>query len=237
MIPIPILALDTTSRHASIALSTGEDIILEYNFLARQELSASLIPTIESILNELGLRLTDIAAFGVGIGPGLFTGIRVGLATLKGLLFAKQKPVVGVVTLKALAYKYVDEDLISPIVPLIDAKRDEVYTAVYNIGRDHAEEIIPPGLQHIQELKKNLAGVTDLYFVGSGAGAHRKILEKDFPGCKIFQRSSFLAAEICRITYREFLKKNYITNLQELLPLYIRKPDAEQRLLENKDRK
>jgi tRNA threonylcarbamoyladenosine biosynthesis protein TsaB len=174
-----ILSLDTTSKYSSIAISKNEKIEIEYNFITNDNLSSMLIPTIKFILETIKLNLNDIDIFGIAIGPGSFTGIRVGLSTLKGLLLKKKKPVVPVVTLKALAYKHIDSNF--PIVPVIDAKKEEVYIAGYN-----------------------------------------------FKKSKILVRTPFVASEICKISHKEFISKNFVLDLQDLKPFYLRKPDAEQ---------
>jgi tRNA threonylcarbamoyl adenosine modification protein YeaZ len=230
---ITILSLDTTSRYASISIAGGEEIHLEYNFAARDELSSSLIPSLEFVLNSMPLKLDDIDVYGIGIGPGLFTGIRVGLATLKGLLLGTGKPVVPVVTLRALAYKY--NDSTSPVISMIDARRGELYIAAYRFVKRHAEELLPPGLVHIDQLKHHLEPLaeckkTKFNFVGSGAEAHKTFIKENFPRVNVCRRSCFLASEICKVAYHYYSKKNYITDLQQLMPFYIRKPDAEQNL-------
>ncbi|MGD2091763.1 MAG: tRNA (adenosine(37)-N6)-threonylcarbamoyltransferase complex dimerization subunit type 1 TsaB [Candidatus Aminicenantes bacterium] len=228
-----ILSLDTTSKSASISVAKGEAIQLEYNFTTRDELSVSLIPSLEFVLNSAGLKLTDIDVFGIGIGPGLFTGIRVGLATLKGLLMAEPKPVVPVVTLEALAYKYIEPEF--TIVSLMDARRNQVYMAAYHFSRSQKqmEPVILPRLLSIHQLKERLKPLDDVNFVGSGAEVHKTFIKENFKQSKVCQRSFFLASEICKITYHAYLKKEYITDLQQLKPLYIRKPDAEQNDLQS----
>jgi tRNA threonylcarbamoyl adenosine modification protein YeaZ len=227
-----ILALDTTSKHSSAAISQEDDILVEYNFATLNKLSASLISTIEFVLNSAGLTPDHIDLYGIGIGPGLFTGIRVGLSTLKGLLFGKNKPIVPVVTLKALAYKYIDIKPGAAIITLVDARRDEVYFAGYNCFNHKMKEIIAPQLIHINRLEEQLykykIKIENLYFVGSGAEVHKEIIEEKFNPEKMGDRSPFLAPEICKIAYNRFLRKDYIEDLQKLMPFYIRKPDAEQ---------
>lgn len=227
-----ILALDTASRHSSISLSRGDDIRFEYNFTPLNELSASLIPVIEFVLNNASITLEDIDVYGIGIGPGLFTGIRVGLSTLKGLLFGKNKPVVPVVTLKALAYKCMDIQPDFTIIPLIDARRDEVYMSGYNCFNREMKDIFSPQLIHINRLEEELykynIKIEALYFVGSGARVHQEMIIEKFNSGKIVDRSFFLASEICKIAYAQFLNGDYIEDLQQLMPAYIRKPDAEQ---------
>jgi tRNA threonylcarbamoyladenosine biosynthesis protein TsaB len=223
-----ILSLDTSSKFASISVAKDHEIQLEYNFATRDELSATLIPSIEFVLNSSSLKLSDINVFGIGVGPGLFTGIRVGLATLKGLILAEPKPVIPVITLEALAYKHIDPTLTT--VSIIDARRDEVYLAAYRFspGQGQIETIIPPGLFSIHRLKELLEPLGHIHFVGSGAETYRSFLKQNFKHSKIRQRSFFLASEICKIVYDNYLKKENLTDLQQLLPFYIRKPDAEQ---------
>lgn len=235
-----ILALDTTSKHTSVSISKGEEILFEYNFTSHNLLSSSLIPTTGFLLKSAGLTLKDINVFGIAIGPGLFTGIRVGLSTLKGLLFTGKKPVAAVTTLKALAYKYIDSEKEMLVFPLIDAKRDEVYLAGYKLSGQNISEILPPCLVHIDDLREKLASFhpTGCYFVGSGANVHQALLRESFEKGRILHRSSFLAPEIAKIAYHDYLAKNVISDLQQLLPFYIRIPDAEQNFggMEKKDR-
>jgi len=228
-----ILSLDTTSKFASISIARGDTIQQEYNFATRDEVSASLIPSLEFVLNSSGLKLGDIDVFGIGIGPGLFTGIRVGLASLKGLLLADPKPVVPVITLEALAHKHIDPA--SATVSIIDARREEVYMAAYRFASQNLqmEEILSPGLFSLQQLKEHLAPLGNVHFVGSGAEAYRSFLKQNFKRSKIHQRSFFLASEICKIAYNRYTKEEYITDLRQLPPFYIRKPDAETNLSAN----
>jgi tRNA threonylcarbamoyladenosine biosynthesis protein TsaB len=226
---ISILSLDTTSKFASISVSRGEEVFLEYNFATQDDLSSTLIPALEFVLNSASIKLQEIDLFGIGVGPGLFTGIRVGLSTLKGLLMNNRKPVVPVVTLEALAYKCSDTG--APIVSLRDARRKEVYAAVYSFSGDRPEEILPPVLLPLEGLIDHLAGLKEFHFVGSGADVYREFLDTHFKGRSICRRSYFLAPEMCRIAFHRYQEKEFITDLSQLLPLYIRKPDAEQNLL------
>jgi tRNA threonylcarbamoyladenosine biosynthesis protein TsaB len=223
-----ILSLDTTSKYVSISVSEGEEIRLEYNFISRDDLTASLIPSLDFVLNSASLKLEDIGVLGITVGPGLFTGIRVGLATLKGLVFSSGKPVVPVVSLAALANKYMDSN--TPIVSLIDARRDEVYAALYTFSHGPVTEVLPPTLLHISRLKTYLENQDSFRFAGSGAEVYKEFLKEQFPSHKILHRSFFLASEVCKIAAYQYAQKNYLQNMQELLPLYIRKPDAEQNL-------
>jgi len=90
------------------------------------------------------------------------------------------------------------------------------------------EQIIPPGLLSIHQLKERLEPLDKFNFVGSGAEVYKSFIKENFKQSKVYQCSFFLASEICKIAYHNYLKKRYITDLQQLKPIYIRKPDAEQ---------
>ena len=223
-----LLCLDTSSPEASIAVLKYEDVLLEYNFSSGDNLSTVLIPSLEFILKALGLQISQIDVFGIGIGPGLFTGIRIGMATLKGLAFVEKKPVVGVISLKALAYKFADSK--KKIISLIDAKKGEVYLGGYCFNNGEFVELIPPCLLKIADSVTLLAKFPDKIFVGSGAEKHMDFLRNNFCDSRWLYRSNFLANEIGKITFKQFRRQHYLSDLQDLLPFYLRKPDAETNL-------
>ncbi len=192
---------------------------------AKDNLSAILMPGIDFVLKNSELKITDIDLFGVSVGPGLFTGIRVGLATLKGMLSFMSKPFVPVNSLKALAFKCCYKH--TNIISIIDAKREEVYLAVYSLDGTEYREVSAPQLMKVEEIRNFLSGLDNVVFTGKGAKVYESLLKKNFPQCKIIDRSEFLACEIGLIALREYRKGNCLSDLAELVPLYIRKSDAE----------
>jgi tRNA threonylcarbamoyladenosine biosynthesis protein TsaB len=225
-----LLALDTSSRDASIAVLRDEDVLLEYNFTSRDSLSAMLIPGLEFVMKSLDMQIAQIDCLGITIGPGLFTGIRIGMATLKGLAFAENKKLVGVTSLMALAYKLADTE--SNIISLIDANKGEVYLGGYRFVGGEPVEIIPPRLLKINALAPLLEKFPDRIFTGSGAEKHADFLKQTFPASRRLHRSNFLASEIGRITLTRYRRQEYLTDLQGLLPFYLRQPDAETNLVQ-----
>jgi len=222
-----LLCFDTSSPDASIAVLRDKEIVLEYNFSSSGDLSAMMVPNLEFLLRALGMKAAEFDLFGVAVGPGLFTGIRVGLATLKGLDFAAGKPVVGVNTLEALASKYAETS--QTVVPMIDARRGEVYIGGYGFEAGEMREKFAPRLLRIEDAVPLLAPFRDLVFIGSGAENHADLVRRLFPGGRLLYRSNFLASEIGRIALRRFREGRFLTDLQQLLPVYIRRPDAEVR--------
>jgi len=220
-----ILTLDTTSKNCSISLLNKEKILLEYNFVSDNNLSSILIPSIEFILENMKIKIEEIDVFGITIGPGLFTGIRIGLSTLKGMIFNNPKPVVPINNLEALAHKFKQLDF--PIVSIIDAKRDEIYIGGYDFRNKNKIEIFTPDLIHIREITSKLNTLDNFHFTGGGTLVHKDYLKENFKNNKKLPFSSFLASEIGKMTYKKYLQKNYILNPKDLRPYYLRKPDAE----------
>ncbi len=124
-----ILAIDTSTKYFCLVIAKDKDILVRYHKPLGRELSRLIIPIIDKCLKKTGLALKDIDFLAVGLGPGSFTGLRIGLATIKGFALALKKPVIGINSLDVLAYSAGDED--KDICPLVDAKRALVYSAIY----------------------------------------------------------------------------------------------------------
>jgi tRNA threonylcarbamoyladenosine biosynthesis protein TsaB len=125
-----LLAVDTTTPFGSVALVIDSRLVAETNIEASSTHSARLLRSIDGLLHAAGLEIKDIEGYAVAVGPGSFTGIRIGLSTVKALAFASGKPVAPVSALEALALKLVHPQ-VRLIAPLIDAKKGEVYAALY----------------------------------------------------------------------------------------------------------
>jgi len=124
------LALDTTTDISSIAITDGAEVLGEYNFLHRMDLSQRLMPSIVNLLKDCKLEMSDLRALGVSLGPGSFTGLRIGVVTAKTLAQTLGIPIAGIVTLDLLAHQfnYLSGAL---VCPLIKVRKGEVYYAFY----------------------------------------------------------------------------------------------------------
>ncbi len=128
------VALDSSGLVASVALSEDDNLIAEYTVQYKKTHSQTLLPMLQEICRMVELDLDTVDAIAVAAGPGSFTGLRIGSATAKGLAFAMNKPIVPVPTVDALAYQmYGAKDLVCPIM---DARRDQVYTGIYEFVPD-----------------------------------------------------------------------------------------------------
>lgn len=158
------LGIDTSSKYLGLAIVEDGRLLSEYSIDTGMRHVALLIPLMERILKDLGLNLNQIDGFSISLGPGSFTGLRIGLATVKGLALATNKPVVGIPTLDVIAYNLIGYS--SQICPVVDAKRNQVYWAVYKMGPDGLENRTGYALSPIDSLLKKIR--TRTIFTGDG---------------------------------------------------------------------
>jgi tRNA threonylcarbamoyladenosine biosynthesis protein TsaB len=160
-----LLALETATAVTGVALFRGDDCVAE---VTRADGTAAelLMPAIDAVLGDAGVRPEGLAAIAVSIGPGSFTGLRVGLATAKGLAFGTDVPLVPVPTLAALALRA--EETERPVLALLDARRGEVYAGLFDCAGEPPRSLVPEGVYALQELAPHLP--SDLVAVGD-AGA------------------------------------------------------------------
>ena len=145
-----LLALDTSSMTATVALFDDNKLIGEYTLNHKRSHSQKLMPMIEEIIKSCDLTPKEIDAFAVSLGPGSFTGLRIGIATVTAMAQALDKMVVGVPTLEALAFNLFNSEGL--VCPIIDAQRDLVYTGVYQWMDGNMMEVVKQQVLHIDEL-------------------------------------------------------------------------------------
>ncbi len=165
------LAIDTTSPSGSLAISKDDDIIYEKYFKINITHSETLMPSIDTALSELGLLKKDINELIVCKGPGSFTGIRIGVATAKGIAYGLDIPVKAFTSLEMTAANLLHAN--KPIFSFIDARMKEVYAALYN---DKLEPIIAPGCY----LPEDIIGKIHepVIVVGSGVKSYLSLLQE-----------------------------------------------------------
>jgi tRNA threonylcarbamoyladenosine biosynthesis protein TsaB len=170
-----VLALDTTTRVSSCAVARDGAVLREASGDPGREHATHLPGDLMAILEQAGLALPQIDAFAVATGPGSFTGLRIGIATMQGLAFAAGKPLIGISAFDALAFHCSSSSISSASSTLFatwsDAWRGEVYAAVY----EHGREIEAPIVAHPARLLEGLAG-RDVLFAGDGAATYRELI-------------------------------------------------------------
>ena len=124
-----VLAVDSSGLVASVAVVQDDELLAEYTLNYKKTHSQTLLPMLEELKKMIDLDLNSIDVIAVAAGPGSFTGLRIGSATVKGLGLALNKPIAQVPTLEGLAYNMCGTDHL--VCPLMDARREQVYTGVY----------------------------------------------------------------------------------------------------------
>ncbi len=220
-----VLGIDTSSDVASVAVVSDDKLIAEYTLNFKKTHSERLMPMIDAMLSDCGVELSAVDAFAVSIGPGSFTGLRIGIATAKGLAQACNKPVIPVGTLEGMAYNLpMCEHL---IVPIMDARRQQVYTATYIWDEDGFREVEEPRAVSIDECISDCGNFVEVVFVGDGVPVYKDyILDKMGDKAKFAPAGNNLqrAASVAALA---IANADRAKTCHEIVPVYIRKSQAE----------
>ncbi len=219
-----ILGIDTSSRFLSIALSEDKNIIREENTLLERRHAAELVPRIKEMLKKSGLSINDVDAFVIGLGPGSFTGLRIGVSTVKGFGIATGKPCIGIASMDAIAMDASDQEM--PIVPVIDAKRENVYSCVYKKEKGILVKKTDFLLLKIEEVLKKVKG--DAVFLGDAVALYKEKI-KGLNKNAIFLDEKFWypkAGNLIRIGSAK-IKKYKKAGFSGLIPIYIYPKDCQ----------
>ena len=226
------LAFDSTAKAASVAVCDGEKLLALYNIDNGLTQSELLLPMAENMLKSLNLSFSDVELLACAVGPGSFTGVRIGVALVKGIAFGRGIPCVEVSTLDELAENL--RGLRGIIVPCMDARRQQVYTATYRGHDGELEKLTEDRAMAISELAEELKAYDEpIYLSGDGYAVAKRGLEA--AGIKVEATPELLIAEnaysVARIAVRKYEKGEYTTDL-EIAPTYLRMPQAERERLE-----
>ena len=229
-----ILGVECTASPVSVALYDDGKLIAEYFLNQKITHSQTLLPMCESILKTTGISINDINVVAVTSGPGSFTGVRIGISAVKGLAQPLSIPCVPVSVLEAMAYNMIFRDVV--VCAVMDARCNQVYNALFDIKESIVTRICDDRALMIDELKEHLIKINKefdktIVLVGDGADlVYGKISsELDFvklaPEHLKYQR----AFGVCEVGKRLIEKGNTVT-ADELLPTYLRLPQAEREL-------
>lgn len=220
-----ILGIDTATMISGIGVVEQGEVLADLRYDVKLTHSEVLLSYINTLLKDLSLKLEELDGFSVSIGPGSFTGLRIGLATVKGLGFASGKPVVGVPTLDALAF--LSRGCRYPVVPVLDAKKYQIYAAVYDTQDNTLKRKTSYLVVDIVELIKRIP--KEVAFTGPGIKVFRSELKKIMGRKAHFIRGEKSLPSGAVVAYLgwEKLKKNRKEDLTSLVPIYVRKSEAE----------
>lgn len=219
-----ILSVETAGNICAVALTEDDKLIKEKILDDGNTHSVKLMPLIDKLLSETNIKISDIDLFACDIGPGSFTGIRIGVSTIKAFMDVTNKKALGITSLENLAYNIDTEDL---VCALIDAKNENVYygffknengkySPIYDLNFDNINKVI--------EIAKNIN--KKIFFVGNGSIAYKDMIESKLENIVMVddEKNKLNARNIALVAY---LKRDDAVDTNHLKPLYLRPSNAE----------
>ena len=228
-----ILAIECSATACSAAVLEDEKVIASGYVNVKLTHSQTLMPMVEQMLKSSTTDLNDIEGFAVSAGPGSFTGIRIGISAIKGLAAPKKLPCVGVSTLRAMAENYSDSDCI--VCAVMDARCNQVYNALFDISGGKITRLCEDRALMCNELAENLKILSQnenkyVIIVGDGAEIlYPFVKDLDFVSLSASARRYQNAVGVGMAAIEDF-KNNKCISSEELLPVYLRLPQAEREL-------
>lgn len=230
--PMNILAVDTSAVTASCALRNENGLLAAFELRCGLTHSQTVLPMISDMLKDSHFSLNDIDLFAVNVGPGSFTGVRIGVAAVKGLAFTNNIPCVAVSTLESMAYPLVGLPLSGTVCAVMDARRGQVYTALFAVDGDAVSRLTPDEALPIETLKNRLEQTKkSVLLVGDGANLCYNVLQplsvplSLTPDILRYQHAAGVAAAA-----EKLYEQGRICTAEQLQPLYLRLPQAEREL-------
>lgn len=230
-----ILAMDSTAVAASVALLDNGAPLAAFHLNNGNTHSETLLPMAESVLRCTGKTVNDIDLFAVSAGPGSFTGVRIGVATVKGLAFGKGKPCVGVSTLEALAENLVPTGGL--LCPVMNARRGQVYNALFRVENGALTRLCPDRALSVEELEAELLTYSEpVTLCGDGA----EPVKNSFTKCDValppltLMEQNAVSVALCAA---RMAKEGKTCTDKELKPVYLRMPQAERERLQKLQQK
>ena len=223
-----ILGIDTSTKFCNLGLIEDENILIEntINGLKKKH-SSILLSAIKDLLKTMDLKLEKINGIAVSIGPGSFTGLRIGLGVAKGLSYACSLPLLGIPTLDAMAFPL--KEIPYLICPILESKKDEIYDVVFQ-GGDSLHRVMDYKCEDIQSLLVRLSPLKEeIIFLGDGIKKYRDIIKEKIGKDALFIDSQInlsMAANVAFLGLNK-LKKGEEDDISILTPFYLRKSEAE----------
>jgi tRNA threonylcarbamoyladenosine biosynthesis protein TsaB len=221
-----VVGIDTSTHHTSVALGRDSGVVASLELGGERVAHELLIPALERLLSWSGTTMDHVGAIAVGLGPGLFTGMRVGIAAARTLAQARRLPVIGVASLDVLAFMHKDSR--RAICATVDARRGEVFYALYRpvpggVARESGFQVGTP--EHLAADLAAFAG--EVLVVGGGGLVYRRALQDlgtvEFGSA---ERAHPSAAAMIDLTVPRFLREEHGKPF-DLRPIYLRRSDAE----------
>lgn len=228
-----ILSLDTSSNICSVCILEDATVILEKHIEDEKTHSQKLMPLIDEILSEAKLALSDFDLFVCCTGPGSFTGVRIGVSTVKAFHDVTDIPIASVSSLESLAYNTI-QDNPSIVCSILDAKNDNVYYGIFEKKENTFVPLEELGAKNINDMISTLEAYysSPILLVGDGVKKHLSLLTKVFPNATLAEdiKHKQSAISIGIAGFYHYKKGDFSTDSNAISPLYLRKSQAERAL-------
>ena len=215
-----ILAIDTSSEVCSVALLENDKEIDENRLENGKTHSENLMCLLDELLKRNDMDLKDVDLLACSVGPGSFTGIRIGISTIKPIAEILGKPVASVTSLETLSKNVEDANV---IVSLIDARNNQVYAGIFDNNYNKIEEYIADDINVIIDKISKHSNIT---FVGNGAILHKELLQSRMINALFIVNNKQSAVNVGKMAYKKYLE-NDLCSADTILPIYLRKSQAE----------
>ena len=223
-----ILGIDTSTKFCNLGLIEDEDIIIEHAINgSKKKHSSILLPAIKDLLETIDLKIEEINGIAVSMGPGSFTGLRIGLCVAKGLCYACSLPLLGISTLDATVFPL--KEIPYLICPVLESKKDEIYDVVFR-GGDSLHRVMDYKCEDIQSLLVRLSPLKEkIVFLGDGIKKYRDIIKEKIGKDALFIDSQLNLPVATSIAFLglDKLKKGGEDDISIITPFYLRKSEAE----------
>lgn len=215
-----MLAVDTSSAICSVALLDNDNLIDEINLDNGRTHSENLMPIVDEIIKRNNMDVKDIEFISCVVGPGSFTGIRIGVSSIKAIAEVLNVKLAQVTSLETLAANVENAET---IVSLIDARNNQVYCGIFDKDYNLKEEALADSIDEVINHIKKYQGIV---FTGNGAELHKELLLNNIENARFADVNIQLAKNVGKIGYKKYLENN-VENADTIIPIYLRKSQAE----------
>jgi len=219
-----ILGIETATEQVGVAIGGHEGIIATFEVARGRRHAEILTPAIEFVCRQAGIDMDEIGCIAVDVGPGLFTGMRVGIAAAKAMAQALRIPMIGIASLDLLAFPCRHTDRV--VVPVIDARKGEVFWAMYRQVPGGVQQVTAPTVGPVDELVADLlARSQETLCVGDGAERYREEILEGYR-CEISAPVHPSPGALVQLAHAQAIREEWVRP-GEIEPIYLRPPDAQ----------
>ncbi len=219
-----ILAIETATEQVGVAIGGHEGVIANLEIVRGRRHAEVLTPAIEFLCKQADIELADLGCIAVDLGPGLFTGMRVGLATAKALALALRLPMIGISSLDLLAFPCRHTERV--VVPVIDARKNEVFWSIYRQVPGGVQQVAAPTVGPVDELVADLlARSQEVLCIGDGAERYREQILEGYH-CEIAPPVHPSPGALVQLAHARAIREEWVRP-DEIEPIYLRPPDAQ----------